>query len=50
MLKSPAGKRQSNGVVERAVKSIQGQVGTVKLALEARIGEKSKSILILYVG
>ena len=40
MLKSPAGEHQSNGVVERAVKSIQGQVGTLKLAVEPRIGKK----------
>ena len=38
--KSPVGEHQSNGVVERAVKSIQGQVRTLKLALESRIGNK----------
>ena len=29
---------QSNGVAERAVKTVQGQARTLKLALEARLG------------
>ena len=37
---SPVAEHQSNGVAERAVKSVQGQVRTLKLALEARISEK----------
>ena len=31
---------QSNGVAERAVKTVQGQARTLKLAAEARISEK----------
>ena len=37
---SPVAEHQSNGVAERAVKTVQGQVRTMKLALEARISEK----------
>ena len=37
---SPVAEHQSNGVAERAVKTVQGQVRTLKLALEARISEK----------
>ena len=35
---SPAGSSGSNGVIERAVQAIEGQVRTIKLALESRIG------------
>ena len=31
---SPVGSSQSNGVIERAVKSVEGQLRVVKLALE----------------
>ena len=34
---SPVGESQSNGVIERAVKSVEGQVRVAKLALEARV-------------
>ena len=34
---SPVGESQSNGVVERGVQSIEGQVRVLKLALEARM-------------
>ena len=37
---SPVAEHQSNGVAERAVKTVQGQVRTMKMALEARISEK----------
>ena len=37
---SPVAEHQSNGVAERTVKTVQGQVRTMKLALEARISEK----------
>ena len=37
---SPVAERQSNGVAERAAKTVQGQVRTLMLALEARISEK----------
>ena len=35
---SPIGSSGSNGVIERAVQAIEGQVRTIKLALESRIG------------
>ena len=38
--RSPVAEHQSNGVAERAVKTVQGQVRTMKMALEARISEK----------
>ena len=37
---SQVAERKSNGVAERTVKTVQGQVRTMKLALEARISEK----------
>ena len=37
---SPVAERQSNGVAERAAKTVQGQVRTLKLAAEATISEK----------
>ena len=37
---SPVGDSMSNGVVERAIQSIEGQVRTLKLALENRLGGK----------
>ena len=39
---SPVAEHQSNGVAERAVKTVQGQVRTMELALEARIAEKTE--------
>ena len=41
--KSPVGDSRANGFVERAVQSVEGQVRTLKLALEARIGMKLES-------
>ena len=35
---SPKGSSGSNGVIERAVQGVEGQVRTIKLALESRIG------------
>ena len=35
---SPVGNSGSNGVIERAAQAIEGQVRTMKLALESRIG------------
>ena len=35
---SPTGSSGSNGVIERTVQAIEGQVRTIKLALESRIG------------
>ena len=35
---SPIGSSGSNGVIERTVQAIEGQVRTIKLALESRIG------------
>ena len=35
---SPVGSSGSNGVIERTVQAIEGQVRTLKLALESRIG------------
>ena len=42
---SPVGEHQSNEVVERAVKSIQGQARILKLALEARVRARVKEHL-----
>ena len=39
---SPTGESESNGVVERAIQDVQGQIRTIKDGLEARIGEKYK--------
>ena len=36
MIESPVGDHQGNGVAEAAVKQVQGQVRTMKDALEAR--------------
>ena len=36
----PVDEHQSNGVAERAAKTVQGQVRTSKFAAEARISEK----------
>ena len=35
---SPVGESQSNGLVERAVRSIKDQVRTLRLALQKRVG------------
>ena len=35
---SPVGSKQSNGVVERGIQSVEGQVRTMRDALEERIG------------
>ena len=37
---SPVGEHQSNGAIENAIKRIQGQIRTVRDALESRIGER----------
>ena len=37
---SPVAEHRSNGVAERAVKTVQGQFRAMKMALEARISEK----------
>ena len=37
---SPLAERQSNGVAERAVKTVQGQARALELAFEAGISEK----------
>ena len=37
---SPVGDSKSNGFVERSIQSIQGQIRTLRSALEARIGTK----------
>ena len=39
MEESPTGSSESNGEVERAIREIQGQVRTMKIALESRIGK-----------
>jgi hypothetical protein len=39
---SPVGEHQSNGAVENAIKRVQGQIRTVRDALESRIGERVK--------
>ena len=40
---SPVGSSGSTGVIERAVQAIEGQVRTIKLALESRIGMETPS-------
>ena len=40
---SPVGKSQSNGAIENAVKRVQGQLRTLKLALEKRIRKRINS-------
>ena len=47
---SPVGDNQSNGFVERAVRSIEEMVRTHKIALEAKIGGNSTSITPQLVG
>ena len=37
---SPVGESQSNGMVERAVRSTKGQIRTLRLALMKRISQK----------
>ena len=39
---SPVGEHQSNGVIENAIGRVQGQIRTVRDALESRIGERVK--------
>ena len=38
MEESPVGEHQSNGMVEAAIKQVQGQIRTMKDALETRYG------------
>ena len=40
---SPAGSSQSNGGVERAVQSIEGEIRVMPLALEERVGAKRRT-------
>ena len=40
---SPVGDSQSNGIAERAIKTVQGMIRTLKSALEKRIGEEVMS-------
>ena len=40
---SPTGSSGSNGEVERAIREIQGQIRTMKIALESRIGKTIES-------
>ena len=35
---SPVGSSGPNGVIERAVRAVEGQVRTIKLALESQVG------------
>ena len=42
---SPVGSSQSNGVVEKAVQETEGQIRTVKIALEGRLGVKVETSL-----
>ena len=37
---SPVGSSQSNGMIERAIQDVEGQVRTLKLAFVSHIGEK----------
>jgi hypothetical protein len=38
----PVGEHQSNGAVENAIQRVQGQIRTLRDALESRIGERVK--------
>ena len=40
---SPVGSSQSNGLIERAIQDVEGQVRTLKLAFESHLGEKVQS-------
>ena len=40
---SPVGSSQSNGFIERGIQDVEGQVRTLKLALESHIGEQFRS-------
>ena len=40
---SPVGSSQSNGMIERAIQDVEGQVRTMKLAFESHLGEKIPS-------
>ena len=40
---SPVGSSQSNGLIERAIQDVEGQVRTLKLAFESHLGEKIPS-------
>ena len=40
---SPVGSSQSNGLIERAIQAVEGQIRTMKLDLESHIGEKIPS-------
>ena len=37
---SPVGDSKSNGLIERTIQTVEGQVRTMRCALEARIGRK----------
>ena len=37
---SPVGASRASGIVERAVQTVEGQIGSLKLALEKRLGVK----------
>ena len=37
---SPVASHGSNGIVERAVQTVEGQIRVMKLALEGRLGQK----------
>ena len=41
MEESPVGEHQSNGMVEAAIKQVQGQIRTMKDALQTRYGGKA---------
>ena len=40
---SPVGSSQSNGLIERAIQDVEGQVRTMKLSFESHLGEKIPS-------
>ena len=37
---SPVGDHKANGFIERGIKIVQGQVRTLRLALEERLGQR----------
>ena len=47
---SPVRDSQSNGLVERAVQTLEGQVRTMLLALEAKIETKKMLMMPCYLG
>ena len=46
----PIGSHASNGIVERAVQTVKGQIRVMKIALEARLGMAEYASFLLKLG